>query len=95
MLLSLDQELADLSLPLAFSPYPYFLFQKVSLEIFRRTRPMTMSSVVIADNCNASAITHKNLEQEPTNFQTITHEEEKVALILYPAGGFAIWNMFQ
>ena len=29
---------------------------KLSLEIFRRTRSMTMSSVVIADNCNALAV---------------------------------------
>ena len=40
LLLSLDEELADLSLPLAFSPYPYFLF---SQEIFRRTRARPMS----------------------------------------------------
>ena len=57
LLLSLDEELADLSLPLAFSPHPYFLFQEVSQEIFRRTRPMSISvsdaSLIIADNCNA------------------------------------------
>ena len=42
LLLSFDEELADLSLPLAFSPYPYFLFQEVSQEIFRHTRPMSV-----------------------------------------------------
>ena len=35
-------------------------------------------------------ITHKN--QEP---QTITHNEEKIALVLFLAGGFAIWNIFR
>ena len=35
-------------------------------------------------------ITHKN--QEP---QTITHNEEKITLVLFLAGGFAILNMFQ
>ena len=39
---------------------------------------------------HAPTITHKN--QEP---QTITHNEEKIALVLALAGGFAIWNMFQ
>ena len=41
-LLSLDKELADLSLPLVFSPYSLFLSQ-VSQEIFRHTRPMSIS----------------------------------------------------
>ena len=35
------------------------------------------------------AISQKN--QEP---KTITHNEEKIALVLALAGGFAIWNMF-
>ena len=36
------------------------------------------------------AISQKN--QKP---QTITHNEEKIALVLALAGGFAIWNMFR
>ena len=36
------------------------------------------------------AISQKN--QEP---RTITHNEEKIALVLALAGGFAIWNMFR
>ena len=40
---------------------------------------------------HTSAISQKN--QKP---QTITHNnEEKIALILALAGGFAIWNMFR
>ena len=39
---------------------------------------------------HAPTITHKN--QEP---QTITHNEEKIALVLALASGFAIWNMFR
>ena len=35
-------------------------------------------------------ITHKN--QGP---QTITHNQENIALVLFLAGGFAIWNIFQ
>ena len=42
LLLSLDEELADLSLLLAFSTYPNFLFQEVSQEMFRLTRPMSI-----------------------------------------------------
>ena len=36
------------------------------------------------------AISQKN--QEP---KTITHNDEKIALVLALAGGFAIWNIFQ
>ena len=39
---------------------------------------------------HAPTITHKN--QEP---QTITHNKEKIALVLALASGFAIWNMFR
>ena len=38
---------------------------------------------------HAPTITHKN--QEP---KTITHNDEKIALVLAVASGFAIWNMF-
>ena len=39
---------------------------------------------------HAPAISQKN--QEP---KTMTHNEEKIALVLALAGGFAIWNMFR
>ena len=39
---------------------------------------------------HAPAISQKN--QKP---KTITHNEEKIALVLALAGGFAIWNMFR
>ena len=39
---------------------------------------------------NTPAISQKN--QEP---KTITHNEEKIALVLALAGGFAIWNIFR
>ena len=40
---------------------------------------------------HAPNISHK--KQEP--LQTITHNEEKSALVLSLASGFAIWNMFR
>ena len=39
---------------------------------------------------HAPAISQKN--QKPKN---ITHNEEKIAFVLFMAGGFAIWNMFR
>ena len=38
---------------------------------------------------HAPTITHN---QEP---KTITHNDEKIDLVLFLASGFAIWNMFQ
>ena len=38
-----------------------------------------------------TAVTHKDLERKPT----ITHEEEKIALILILTGIFTIWYLFQ
>ena len=32
---------------------------------------------------------------KPQEAQPITHNEEKVALVLFIAGGFAIWNIFR
>ena len=39
---------------------------------------------------HAPAISQKN--QKP---KTITHNEEKIAFVLFMAGGLAIWNMFR
>ena len=39
---------------------------------------------------HAPAISQKN--QKP---KTITHNEEKIAFVLFMASGFAIWNMFR
>ena len=38
-----------------------------------------------------TAVTHKDLEKKPT----ITHEEEKIALILSLTGIFMVWYLFQ
>ena len=50
-------------------------------------RPKRNSNNVLS---HAPAISQKN--QEP---KTITHNDEKIALVLALAGGFAIWNIFQ
>ena len=50
-------------------------------------RPKHNSNVVLSHVPN---ISHKPQEPQPT-----THNEEKVALVLFIAGGFAIWNIFR
>ena len=51
------------------------------------TRPKCNSNDVLSQAPN---ISHK--PQEP---KTITHNDEKIALVLALAGGFAIWNIFR
>ena len=51
------------------------------------TRPKHSSNDVLS---HAPNISHK--PQEP---KTITHNDEKIVLVLALAGGFAIWNIFQ
>ena len=51
------------------------------------TRPMCNSNDVLS---HAPAISQKNQEHK-----TITYNDEKIALVLALAGGFAIWNIFQ
>ena len=50
------------------------------------TRPKRSSNDVLS---HTPAISQKS--QEP---KTITHNDEKIALVLALAGGFAIWNIF-
>ena len=50
------------------------------------TRPKCNSNDVLS---HAPNISHK--PQEP---KTITHNDEKIVLVLALAGGFAIWNIF-
>ena len=51
------------------------------------TRPKRNSNDVLS---RAPAISHK-----PQESKTITHNGEKIVLVLALAGGFAIWNIFQ
>ena len=50
---------------------------------------VTQTAVIHRDS--ETAVTHKDLEKKPT----ITHEEEKIALILTLTGIFTIWYLFQ
>ena len=51
------------------------------------TRPKHNSNDVLS---HAPNISHKSLEPK-----TVTHNDEKIALVLALAGGFAIWNIFR
>ena len=73
--------------------------EKVNALEARRPPGLSASQVAIRSHAQ-TATTHRDLAQKPTithknqERQTITHEDEKIALELFLAGGFAIWNMF-
>ena len=50
---------------------------------------VTQTAVTHKDS--GAAVTHKDLEKKPT----ITHKEEKIALILSLTGIFTVWYLFQ
>ena len=51
---------------------------------------VTQTAVTHKDS-EETAVTHKDLEKKPT----ITHEEEKIALILSLTGIFTVWYLFK
>ena len=53
----------------------------------------TLELAKVSHEAVQPTINHKN--QESTNIQASNHNEEKIALIISMAAGFAIWNMFQ
>ena len=55
-----------------------------------RTQPHGTQAPTITHGVPRAHRAHKS--QEP---KTITHNDEKIALVLALASGFAIWNMFQ
>ena len=61
--------------------------------------PKVMSHKVLEQTNEVPTITHKktgtSTEWAPLGPQTITHEEEKIALVLSLAGIFTIWYMFR
>ena len=50
-----------------------------------------VKQTAVTNKDSETAVTHKDLEKKPT----ITHQEEKIALILSLTGIFAIWYLFR
>ena len=65
--------------------------EKVNLAVPAMTSHKDSNIVKQTADSEKTAVTHKDLERKPT----ITHEEEKIALILTLTGIFTIWYLFQ
>ena len=65
-----------------------------AIKSHKVTQTTTNSNgVLLPHGSHAPNISQKN--QEPLGPHTITHNNEKIALVLALASGFAIWNIFQ
>ena len=65
--------------------------EKVNLTVPHKTNSVEPTTITTTQGLtHAPAISQK--KQEP---HTITHNEEKIAFVLFMAGGFAIWNIFR
>ena len=62
---------------------------KFSLGKNDKVNASELTKPKISHKVTQPTVTHKNQE-----LQTITHNEEKIALVLFLAGVFAVWNMF-
>ena len=64
-----------------------------AMRSYKVTQTATNSSNVLPPRgSHAPNISHN---QEPLGPHTITHNDEKIALVLALASGFAIWNIFR
>ena len=59
------------------------------MKSYKHSNVVTQTAVTHKDS--ETAVTHKDLEKKPT----ITHEEDKIALILSLTGIFMVWYQFQ
>ena len=67
--------------------------EKVNLVIPAMTNHKT-NSIELTTITTAQGLTHTPAISQK-NQKPITHNEEKIAFVLFMAGGFATWNMFR
>ena len=64
--------------------------ETAAMKSHKHSNVVTQTAVTHKDS-EKTAVTHKDLEKKPT----ITHDEEKIALILSLTGIFMVWYLFQ
>ena len=63
------------------------------------TRPELRSRPAGCSQCNSNDVPCRShapaISLKPQEPKTITHKDKKIALVLFLAGGFTIWNIFR
>ena len=60
-----------------------------------KSHEVTQTAARPKRNSNDVLLHAPNISHKPQEPQPITHNEGKVALVLFIAGGFAVWNIFR
>ena len=69
--------------------------EKVNLVPVMKSHKVTQTAARPKCNSNDVLSHATNISHKPQEPKTITHDDEKIALVLALAGDFAIWNIFQ
>ena len=69
--------------------------EKVNLVPVMKSHKVTQTATRSKCNSNDVLSHAPNISHKPQEPKTITHNDEKNALVLALAGGFAIWNIFR
>ena len=70
--------------------------EKVHLTVpVMESHKVTQTAARLKHNSNDVLSHVPNISHKPQEPQPITHNEEKIAFVLFIAGGFAIWNIFR
>ena len=69
--------------------------EKVNLVPVMKSHKVTQTATRPKRNSNDVLSHAPNISRKPQEPKTITHNDEKIALVLALAGGFAIWNIFR
>ena len=60
-----------------------------------RNDEVNITAPVMKSHDTSSFTQKPNFSHKKQEPHTITHNEEKIAFVLFMAGGFAMWNIFQ
>ena len=69
--------------------------EKVNLVPVMKSHKVTQTAARPKRDSNDVLSHAPNKPHKPQEPKTITHNDEKIALVLALAGGFAIWNIFR
>ena len=68
--------------------------EKVNSLPVMKSHKVTQTATRLKCNSNDVLSHAPNISYKPQEPKTITHNDDKIALVLVLAGGFAIWNIF-
>ena len=69
--------------------------EKFSLQKNENVNPLVLELVISMPKVTSHKVVAKQTHTHELKKPNISHEEEKISLVLFLTSGFAIWNMFR